>query len=81
MALINQRKGQLQGSEAGDLFCTVQADVPLSQMFGFSTTLRSSTQGKGEFTMEYKDHAMVTGDQAKQLIRAHQEEKNKAQKK
>jgi elongation factor G len=81
VALINKRKGQLQGSETGDLFCTVQADVPLSQMFGFSTDLRSSTQGKGEFTMEYKEHQHVPTEQSKQLIKAFQDEKAKAQKK
>lgn len=80
VALVNKRKGQLQGSEAGDMFCTVNADVPLSQMFGFSTDLRSSTQGKGEFTMEYKDHQMVPGEQTRQLIKAFQDEKAKGKK-
>lgn len=81
VALINKRKGQLQGSETGDLFCTVQADVPLSQMFGFSTDLRSSTQGKGEFTMEYREHQHVPQEQSRQLIKAYQDEKTKGQKK
>jgi elongation factor G len=44
IALINKRKGQLTGSEAQDLAVVVEAEVPLSQMFGFSTDLRSATQ-------------------------------------
>ena len=48
IALLNKRKGQMTGSEAQDLQVVILADVPLSQMFGFSTELRSATQGKGE---------------------------------
>ena len=39
---------------------TIQADVPLAAMFGYSTDLRSSTQGKAEFSMEYKHHNPVS---------------------
>jgi len=43
IALLNKRKGQMTGSESQDLTVTIQADVPLSQMFGFSTDIRSAT--------------------------------------
>ena len=48
---------------------TVQADVPLAELFGYSTDLRSSTQGKGEFAMEYKLHQPVQKQAEKELIK------------
>ena len=46
----------------------VSVQVPLAEMFGYSTGLRSMTQGKGEFTMEYFAHAPVTQDKQAQLV-------------
>jgi len=70
IALVNKRKGQLLDQEAGDMTVTIQALVPLSSMFGFSTDLRSSTQGKGEYSMEYKEHQPVLPDVQQRLIAA-----------
>lgn len=74
MALVNKRKGQLTGSDTQDMAVVIEAEVPLSQMFGFSTDLRSATQGKGEFTMEYQAHQPVAGDVRKELIKKYQAE-------
>ena len=48
---------------------TVKADVPLAGMFGYSTDIRSSTQGKGEFSMEYKNHNPVSKEIQDSLIK------------
>ena len=75
IGLLNKRKGQLTGSEAQDMVVVVEADVPLSSMFGFSTDLRSATQGKGEFTMEYKTHQPVLPDIRKELMKKYEAER------
>lgn len=72
IGLLNQRKGQLQNSETRDGSTVIEAHVPLSSMFGFSTALRSGTQGKGEFTMEYHSHSPVMRDFADQLRKEYQ---------
>jgi len=77
IGILNKRKGQLYNQEAGDLNVTVKAYVPLAQMFGFSTDLRSATQGKGEFTMEYFKHEPVMGDVQKKLIADYQANRGK----
>ena len=77
--LINQRRGVIIDStdEAGT--STVNAEVPLSEMFGFSTILRSSTQGKAEFTMEFEKYGKVPNSVSEELIAAYQEQKKKEQ--
>ena len=64
-----------QQSIAQDANVVIVADVPLANMFGYSTDLRSITQGKGEFTMEYACHQPVTRDVQASLIKKHKEEK------
>ncbi|KAI3429283.1 hypothetical protein D9Q98_005379 [Chlorella vulgaris] len=59
---VNRRKGIIQGSEQEGDDVVINAHVPLNEMFGYSTGLRSMTQGKGEFTMEYQAHMPVTAD-------------------
>lgn len=50
---INQRRGVIVNTTAFEGNCVVEAEVPLTEMFGYSTDLRSATKGKGEFSMEF----------------------------
>ncbi len=59
---IMQRRGQVIGSTEEDGFSTVDAEVPLSEMFGYATDLRSMTQGKAEFSMEFEKYAPVPAE-------------------
>jgi elongation factor G len=59
MSSINQRRGMIVSSAEDGVFTTIEAEVPLSEMFGYATTLRSITQGKAEFTMEFFRYAKV----------------------
>ncbi|MED5370127.1 MAG: elongation factor G [Myxococcota bacterium] len=72
---LMQRRGMITGSTENDGFSEVVAEVPLSEMFGYATALRSSTQGKAEFTMEFEKYAKVPGSVQDELIKAYQEEK------
>jgi elongation factor G len=70
-ASINQRRGIIVSSVEDGLFARVDAEVPLSEMFGYSTVLRSLTQGKAEFTMEFLKYARVPAQVADELIALH----------
>jgi elongation factor G len=56
---LNQRRAVIQSTSEDGAFSTVEAEAPLSEMFGYSTSLRSSTQGKAEFTMEFSRYNVV----------------------
>ena len=71
--LINQRRGIIGETTEENNTSVVNAEVPLSEMFGFSTILRSSTQGKGEFTMEFLKYGKVPNAVAEELIKKHEE--------
>ncbi len=71
-ATINQRRGIIISSVEDGVFARVDAKVPLSEMFGYSTILRSLTQGKAEFTMEFLKFGKVPAnisDELKTLYR------------
>jgi len=78
---VNQRRGIIMGTSTNDAFTTVEAEVPLSEMFGYSTELRSGTQGKGEFTMEFSRYAPVPRNIQDDLVKAYQKQRADDQKK
>jgi len=78
--LINQRRGIILSSTEDDAFTRVDAEVPLSEMFGFSTILRSSTQGKAEYSMEFAKYGKVPQSVGETLIKEY-EAKRKAEQK
>ncbi len=59
MGLLNQRRGMIVGAQDEGVMCVIEAQVPLAEMFGFSTVLRSSTQGQAQFTMEFLHYRQV----------------------
>jgi len=76
-ASVNQRRGLIVSSTEDGVFSRVEAEVPLSEMFGYSTVLRSLTQGKAEFTMEFEKYGKVPQSVSDALIKEY-EEKRKA---
>lgn len=73
MGQVNQRRGMINGTRTEEGFVTIEAEVPLSEMFGYSTELRSATQGKGEFTMEFSRYAATPRSIQEELVKKYQE--------
>ncbi len=74
-ASINQRRGIIHASSEDGAFSVVEAEVPLSEMFGFSTVLRSLTQGKAEYSMEFEKYGRVPKSIAEELTKSYQDER------
>jgi len=68
---VMQRRGTVIGTAEEDGFCRLESEVPLSEMFGYATDLRSVTQGKAEFTMEFARYLPVPAEIQKKLIEEH----------
>jgi len=75
MGSLNQRRGMIIGTVEEGNYTVVEAEVPLSEMFGYSTTLRSLTQGKAEFTMEFATFKQVPKSVSEELIKQYQLER------
>jgi elongation factor G len=76
-ASINQRRGIISASTEDGTFSRVEAEVPMSEMFGYSTVLRSLTQGKAEFTMEFLKYSKVPQGISDSLIKEYGEKRKK----
>ena len=80
MGQINQRRGMIVNSYTNEGYAVVEADVPLTEMFGYSTDLRSATQGKGEFTMEFARYSQVPRQMQEEMCKKYQEKRAKENK-
>jgi elongation factor G len=78
-ASLNQRRGIINASTEDGTFSRVEAEVPLSEMFGYSTALRGMTQGKAEFSMEFEKYGKVPQSISDALIKEYEEKRRKEQ--
>jgi elongation factor G len=67
LGTMMQRRGMVVGTTEDEGFVRVDAEVPLSEMFGYATVLRSVTQGKAEFTMEFARYGTAPAEVAEEL--------------
>ena len=71
---LNRRRGLIKGSKTRQGYSIISAEVPLSEMFGYSSDLRSGTQGKGQFSMEFEKYSEVPSNIQDELIEKHAED-------
>jgi elongation factor G len=72
---INQRRGIIQNTSNLEGNAVIEAHVPLSEMFGYSTDLRSATKGKGEFSMEFAHYAQCPRNIQEELAKKYAEKR------
>lgn len=70
---LNRRHAVILGTDANEGYSTIFCEVPLNEMFGYATDLRSTTQGKGEFTMEFSRYCPTQSETEQALIDQYQE--------
>jgi elongation factor G len=69
MGDLNSRRGRVQSMEARVGSQSVRAQVPLSEMFGYATDLRSKTQGRANFTMQFHHYERVPQQLAEEIVK------------
>jgi elongation factor G len=69
MGSLNQRRGMIMGTQDEGPMCSIEAQIPLAEMFGYSTVLRSATQGKAQFTMEFFTYKQVPKGITDELVK------------
>jgi elongation factor G len=72
---INQRRGIILNTTTFEGNAVIEAHVPLTEMFGYSTDLRSATKGKGEFSMEFSHYAQCPRNIQEELAKKYQEKR------
>jgi elongation factor G len=80
LGTLNQRRGMIISTSEDGAFSTVESEVPLSEMFGYSTVLRSATQGKAEFTMEFGRYNPVPKSIAEEIVKKQKEDQKSLKK-
>jgi elongation factor G len=68
MGDLNSRRGQIEGMVTEEGIAKVKSKVPLAEMFGYATDIRSKTQGRGIFTMEFSNYDEVPRNVAEAII-------------
>ena len=71
MGNLNSRRGQIQGQEERGNATAITAKVPLSEMFGYATDLRSTTQGRASYTMQFGSYEPVPKNVAEEIVKKH----------
>ncbi|GMA69761.1 elongation factor G [Leuconostoc litchii] len=74
MGHVSARRGMIEGQESRGPVLAVKAKVPLSEMFGYATTLRSATQGRGTFQMVFDHYEAVPKNIQEEIIKTHGQE-------
>ncbi len=77
MGSLNQRRGMIIGSSDMGSMTAIEAQVPLAEMFGYSTILRSMTQGKAQFTMEFDTYKQVPQSVVEDILKKRDDKKTK----
>ena len=72
MGDLNRRRGLVQGMEDSTSGKVIRAQVPLAEMFGYATDLRSATQGRATYTMEFSEYAETPASIAEAVIKNNQ---------
>ena len=74
MGDLNSRRGRIQGMDPEGSFQVIRAEVPLAELYKYSTSLRSMTQGTGDYTMEFDHYEPVPADLTRKIVEASKKE-------
>ncbi|TXR51329.1 elongation factor G [Reinekea thalattae] len=69
MGDLNRRRGMVQGMEDSPMGKVIDAEVPLSEMFGYATSLRSMSQGRASYTMEFSEYAEAPSNVVDEIVK------------